>query len=100
MAQYTTATGARDARLIVAASDTDANLLWATRMFAPDPFIFFMKNGKRYLVMSDLEVDRASEQATVDKVLSQSEYVGRLRTQGVAFPRQGKLLARYSGISR
>ena len=92
MAQYTTATRARDARLIVAASDIDANLLWATRMFAPDPFIFFMKNGKRYLVMSDLEVDRAREQATVDEVLSQSEYVGRLRARGVAFPSTGEVV--------
>ncbi len=86
MAQYTTASGPTNTRLIVAASDTDANLLWATRMFAPDPFIFFMKNGKRYVVMNDLELDRAREQATVDHVLARSPYVAGLRSQGIRFP--------------
>jgi len=59
-----------DARLIVAASDHDANLLYATRFFAPDPFIFFQHRGKKYLVMNDLELDRARRQAKVDKVLA------------------------------
>ena len=43
-----------DARLIYSASESDANMLWATRFFAPDPFIFIEKRGKRYLVMNDL----------------------------------------------
>ena len=46
-----------DARLIYSASESDANMLWATRFFAPDPFIFILKRGKRYLVMNDLELD-------------------------------------------
>lgn len=58
-----------DARLIVAASDSDPNLLYATRFFAPDPFIFFRHQGETYLVMNDLELDRARRQATVDHVL-------------------------------
>ena len=45
--------------LIYSASESDANMLWATRFFAPDPFIFIEKRGKRYLVMNDLEIDRA-----------------------------------------
>jgi Xaa-Pro aminopeptidase len=61
-----------DARLIVAASDSDPNLLYATRFFAPDPFIFFQHRGKKHLVMSDLELDRARRQATVDEVLAMS----------------------------
>jgi len=61
-----------DARLIVAASDSDPNLLYATRFFAPDPFIFFQHRGKKHLVMSDLELDRARRQATVDEVLALS----------------------------
>jgi len=56
------------ARLIYSASESDANMLEATQFFAPDPFIFIEKRGKRFLVMSDLEMDRAKEQATVDKV--------------------------------
>ncbi|MCI0348071.1 MAG: Xaa-Pro peptidase family protein, partial [Acidobacteriales bacterium] len=38
--------------------------------FAPDPFIFFQHRGKKHLVMSDLELDRARQQAHVDYVLS------------------------------
>ena len=46
------------ARLIVAASDTDADMLYATKFWAPDPFIFLERNGRRTLVLSDLEIDR------------------------------------------
>jgi Xaa-Pro aminopeptidase len=68
-----------DARLIVAASETDANLLYATRFFAPDPFIFLLHRGKKILVMNDLEIDRARQQATVDVVLSRSQLEKQLK---------------------
>jgi Xaa-Pro aminopeptidase len=45
-------------RLIVAASETDADMLYATKIWAPDPFIFLERNGKRTLVLIDLEIDR------------------------------------------
>jgi Xaa-Pro aminopeptidase len=45
-------------RLIVAASESDPDMLYATRFWAPDPFIFLQRNGKRTLVLSDLEIDR------------------------------------------
>jgi hypothetical protein len=50
-------------RLIVATSEIDADLLYATQFFAPDPFIFLEQNGKRTLVLSDLEIDRGRKQA-------------------------------------
>jgi len=68
-----------EARLIFAASETDANLLYATSFFAPDPFIFFQHRGKKTLVMSDLEIDRAKKQAKVHRVLSLSQYQRRFR---------------------
>src|SRR5438552_9157639 len=68
-----------DAQLIVAASETDANLLYATRFFAPDPFIFFVYRGRKFLVMSDLEIDRARQQALVHSVLSLSQFEKKLR---------------------
>jgi Xaa-Pro aminopeptidase len=54
---------AERARLIYAASETDADLLYATRFFAPDPFIFLQARGRRMVVMNDLEIDRARRQA-------------------------------------
>ena len=75
-----------DARLIYSASESDANMLWATRFFAPDPFIFIEKRGKRILVMSDLEIDRAKDQSSVDKVLSYTEFVRRVQSKGTSAP--------------
>ncbi|TLY45969.1 MAG: aminopeptidase P family protein, partial [Nitrospirae bacterium] len=70
--------------LIIAASETDANLYYATRFLAPDPFIFLRIKGEKMLIMSDLEVDRARATAAVDTVLSYSEYEGRLKRRGAA----------------
>ena len=82
-----------DARLIYSASEGDANMLWATRFFAPDPFIFIQKRGKRYLVMNDLEIDRAKSEASVDKVLPYTEYVRRKQKEGIAFPTAADVLS-------
>jgi Xaa-Pro aminopeptidase len=81
------------ARLIYSASESDANMLWATRFFAPDPFIFILKRGKRYLVMNDLELDRAKSQASVDKVLSYSGYQKRWQARGTQFPAPAEILS-------
>src|SRR3989475_3400404 len=81
-----------DAQLIYSASESDANMLWATRFFAPDPFIFIKKRGKSHLVMNDLEIDRAKNQASVDKVLSYSEYTRRCQQRGTAFPSPAQIL--------
>lgn len=75
-----------EAILIIAASETDANLYWATRFLAPDPFIFVQLNGRKLLLMSDLEVDRARAQAKVDEVLSLSRLQKAARQRGVASP--------------
>lgn len=80
------------ARLMVADSERDANMLYATRMFVPDPFIWFETRGKTYAVMSDLEIGRAHKQARVDRVLSFSRYQKRLREAGVKQPRFGDIL--------
>jgi len=79
---------------MVADSERDANMLYATRMFVPDPFIWFETRGKSYAVMSDLEFDRARKQARVDRVLSFSRYQKQLRRAGVKQPRFGDILSR------
>ena len=58
------------AQLIIADSEKNANLYYATRFLAPDSFIFVQLNGTKVLVMSDLEIDRAKSQAKVNEVLS------------------------------
>jgi Xaa-Pro aminopeptidase len=59
-------------RLIVAASEQDPDMLYATRFFAPDAFIFLEERGKRTLVLSDLEIDRGRKQAQADEFVSYS----------------------------
>lgn len=80
------------ALLIVSASESDANMLYATSFFAPDPFIFFQHRGRKFVVMSDLEIDRAKKQAEADHVLSLSLYQARLRKLGNAGPTTADIL--------
>ena len=45
-------------KLIIAASEHDPDMLYATGFFAPDPFVFLDRNGTRTVMLSDLEIDR------------------------------------------
>ena len=58
--------------LIIAASEVDADLLYATGLSTPDPFIFLQTGRRSTVVLSDLEIDRGRRQARVDEVLSLS----------------------------
>ena len=49
----------RDNLLMVADSEHDANMLYAVRMFVPDPFIYLRMKGKCHIVVNDLELHRA-----------------------------------------
>ncbi len=78
---------AHSAILIVAASERDANLYYATRFLAPDAFVFFQTATQKVMLMSDLELDRAKAQATVDVVLSYSAYEKQLKDRGMTEPK-------------
>jgi Xaa-Pro aminopeptidase len=68
-----------EALLIIAASELDSNLYYATRFLAPDPFVFLQAGDRKILLMSDLEIDRARAQARVDKVCSLTAYEMKAR---------------------
>ncbi len=74
------------ARLIIADSEKNANLYYATHFLAPDPFIFVHINGQRLIVMSDLELDRAKAQSRVSEVLSYSKLSDAIKRSGKAEP--------------
>jgi len=74
------------ATLFIAASEQDSNLYYATKFIAPDSFIYMEIKGERLLVMSDLEMDRARAQASVDRVLSYSELEQKAKAQGIKDP--------------
>jgi Xaa-Pro aminopeptidase len=58
--------------LIITSSEKDADLYYATKFIAPDPFVFVQTHGKKYILVSDLEIDRARKQASVHGVFSVS----------------------------
>jgi Xaa-Pro aminopeptidase len=81
------------AEIIVADSETDANLYYATRFVVPDPVFFFKVRGRKYLLLSDLEVDRGRQEADVDQVISLSEWQGKVLKKTGKMPSQIDLLA-------
>jgi Xaa-Pro aminopeptidase len=61
--------------LMYADSERDADMLYAVGMFVPDPFLYLKIQGAAYVVMSDLEIDRARREASQCEVLSLKELV-------------------------
>jgi Xaa-Pro aminopeptidase len=82
-------------RLIVAASETDPDMLYATRFFAPDPFIFLQRNGKRTLVLSDLEIGRGRKQADADEFVSFNQLEREVQGKAKKTPPYEKVLSHF-----
>lgn len=82
-------------RLIVAASEHDPDMLYATRFFAPDAFIFLEEKGKRTLVLSDLEIDRARKQADADEFVSYSALEREVQGKQTKAPAYEKVLSHF-----
>jgi len=78
--------------LIVADSEREANMLYATGLFVPDPFIYLNFGGRPLLVMSDLEIDRARAQAPHCRVASLSACQQKLRRDGVKSPGYARVI--------
>lgn len=72
--------------LMIASSEADSNLYYATKFLAPDPFIFLQVGEEKIMIMSDLEIDRARDQAKIDTVLSFSSYEDVARKHGIREP--------------
>jgi len=62
--------GQHKALAIYASSETDGNMLYAVQAVVPDPFLFFAWRGKRYVVVSDLEVSRLRKASSAHEVFS------------------------------
>ena len=82
-------------RLIVAASEIDPDMLYATKFWAPDPFIFLQRSGKRTLVLSDLEIDRGRKQADADEFIMFSELEREVQGKSKKAPPYEKVLAHF-----
>ena len=89
----TTANG--QTRLIVAPSDIDADMLYATKFWAGDPFIFLEQNGKRTIVLTDLEMGRGRRTAKVDEFVSFNQLEREVQGNASQAPPFEKVLARF-----
>ncbi len=73
--------------LLYASSESDADVLYATRFHCPDPFIFIRTaRGRRIYVMSDLEIGRARKQSNAHRVLPLSRYAARAMSRSGGTP--------------
>jgi len=82
-------------RVIFASSEHSADLLYATRFFVPDPFLFLQQKGKKTVLLSDLEIERGRKQATVHEVVSLSEVEGPLEKELKSKPPIEQTIARF-----
>jgi Xaa-Pro aminopeptidase len=78
--------------LIIAASVNDADLLYATGFFVPDPFIFMDIRGSKFAVLSDLEIDRGRRSMKGIEVLSLTA-LQQKAASSAARPRLGDIAA-------
>jgi Xaa-Pro aminopeptidase len=57
----------------------NSDLYYATHFLCGDSFVFFQFGRKKFMAVSDLEVDRAKKQAEVDEVLKMSKYTEKAK---------------------
>ena len=79
-------------RLLYAASEHDADMLYATGFFAPDPFLCLVAGSRTILVMSDLEMDRAKRESKATHVWSWTQ-MARRAGAGASPPRTEQVIA-------
>ena len=84
-----------ETKLIVAPSDIDADMLYATKFWAGDPFIFLQQNGKRTIVLSDLEMGRGKRNAKVDEFVSFNQLEREVQGNSKQAPPYEKVLAHF-----
>jgi Xaa-Pro aminopeptidase len=82
----------RENLLIVADSERDADMLYAVRVFVPDPFIYLRIQGRPHVIMSDLEIERAREQARHCRVISLSQCQKKLRSVSTKKPTLAQII--------
>ena len=81
-----TASPDNEAVLLIADSESSADMLYATGLFVPDPFTYLRVAGRSTIMMSDLEIDRARAQSKVDEVVSLTDYTDRAKENAKADP--------------
>ena len=82
-------------RLIISESERGADMLHATGFRAPDPFVYLESRGRRFILLSDLELDRGRREARVDEVASLSEQEQEMEKKSGRKPSQAAVIAHF-----
>lgn len=80
---------------MVAASESNADMLHATGFRAPDPFAWLAWKNRSALLLSDLEIDRARTEAGQHEVAAYSEWEAKARSNRRKRPAYARVLACY-----
>ena len=70
-------------RLIIDSSENNSDLFYRTGFFVPDAVIYIENNGKRTLILNDLEYERGKSESLVEEVISYSECVKKLKAKNI-----------------
>ncbi len=81
-----------DALLMIGSSERCANLFYATRFRAPDPFVFLWTPSEKIMLANSLESNRARDQASVDLVLSYTQYAKQAKKRCQERPNSNAVL--------
>ena len=81
-----------DALLMIGSSERCANLFYATRFRAPDSFVFLWTSSEKIMLANNLEIDRARDQASVDRVLSYTQYEQQAKERSQERPNSNAVL--------
>jgi Xaa-Pro aminopeptidase len=84
-----------ETKLIVAPSDIDSDMLYATKFWAGDPFIFLQQNGKRTVVLTDLEMGRGKRTAKADEFVSFNQLEREVQGNSKQAPPFEKVMAHF-----
>ena len=87
-------TTAVSALLLVADSERNADMLYATGLFVPDPFIYLKNNQAVHLVLPDLEMDRAAKHLPDATIHSFSKLREQTAQSGISNPNIGHIAGR------
>lgn len=82
------------ALLLVADSERNADMLYATGLFVPDPFIYLKNNQVVHLVLHDLETDRAAKHLPDATIHSFSQLREQTAQSGISNPNIGHIAGR------
>ncbi len=71
-----------NAKLIYDSTERNADLYYATHFEAPDNILYLESRGKKYLILSDLELERGKKEAEIDTILSLSAIAQKAKKMG------------------